>query len=361
MSFRNKRRGLHAMLTVCAVIVGVLAGTTQTASAFVACPAARTAYRNTRVLTWESIWGTRRETAKGVTLCRGWAGEGVSRHTAGFLQIVDLADGAKVRVQAQADPETEPGYFATHTGYRKRTAQSWYLWIRSLRRTNETAQWLEPGNERLISVTNATFFKNTINGRDTELPFPLLSGAGQETLGVSFAEAYPAFPLEEWQTEEPLRNSDYDAPKSALLLSDNLYEAGRTAEIQKARVRGFRSRYEIEDMAAWDEEPVEVWFTMDAAVSFRPEYDVGGERQSKRRTYVGVWGSKLYVWVTEDSFTNAQANAAMQEIQPAMDVIGMDGGGSSQFYSPYGVMLSVAGPFLEQRDVPTVLAIYRAR
>jgi hypothetical protein len=353
MSFR-KRRGLHATLTACAVIVGVLAGTTQSASAFVRCPAALVANRSAHVTIWNTLWGTRRETAKGVTLCQG---EGGGFNTRGYLEIADLGDGAKIRLQSDLNPESlEPNTYQTHTSYAKRTAEDWYSWIRGLAHTEQNAERLEPENSRLFSTTNATFFTEAEELSTTYLPFMFGSGAGLETLGLSFQRAHPFYPNEEWHAEAPRPDADYEAPKKALLLGDELWEAGSTAEIQQVRIQSFPSRYEIEDMGwEWWEES---FFTEDYAVSFTPEYRVGG-RESTLRTYVGLYGRVVYIWITDDEYTNAEASATMQEIKPGMRVIQMDGGGSAQFYSAYGSMRSQIPIF--PRKVPNVLAIYRAR
>jgi hypothetical protein len=323
----------------------------------VECPALRTAYRNTGVITWAPLWGTRRETAKGVTLCKGVA-EGFE-HTAGYLEIVDLGDGAKIRLQAQDDITRPHGTREPTTPYIKRTSQGWYEWIRGLRSTPENLTWLTPEKELLFSVTNATFFKDTRNeNNETALPFPFMFDFSHDTYGMALKEAYPAFPRSGWGFETPLPNYDYDAPKSVLQLDSEM----RPEVAQRVRIRGFRERYEVAEVNAWySSHPEDPFSIKDAAVLFRPEFDLGGEGEAKRRTYVGVWGQIVYVWVTADAFTNAQANAAMLEINPGMDVIQMDGGGSSQFYSEYGLMPSFAGPLSPSREVPTVLSIYRAR
>jgi hypothetical protein len=345
------------MLTVCAVIVGVLAGTTQTASAFVACPAAGVGGRSAGIARWITLWGTERRVAKGVTLCRAEAGTAFI--TNGYLEIVDLADGAKVRLQSKMTTESYSSFYEPQVLFDKRTARGWYEWIRGLRRTNETATWLEPERSRLFSTTNATFFREGTPSTTTRLPFPYINYSIEETLGMSFARAHPTFPTEGWETEPERSEVDYERPKKTLLLSANFYEEGIFPEIQRVAIQPFRSRYEIEDMANWEEE-IEEFFVADAAVSLPPEYDLGGERASNQRTYIGVYGRVVYVWVTESKYTNAQANATMQEIRPGMRAIQMDGGGSTQFYTNgYGERRS-EDPIID-RPVPTVLAIYRSK
>jgi hypothetical protein len=174
---------------------------------------------------------------------------------------------------------------------------------------------------------------------------------------MAFQEAHPYYPISGWERRAVLENFDYDAPKSVLQLNSEM----RPEHAQGVRIRGFRARYEREDVDTWYRfHPEDPFSIEDAAVSFPGEFDnSGGERQSKRRTYVGVWGQIVYIWTSDDTFTNEEANATMLEINPGMDVIQMDGGGSTQFYSEYGHMLSIASITLEQRDVPTVLSVYR--
>jgi hypothetical protein len=341
------------MLAACAVIIGVLAGATQPASAFVPCPTTRTANRSIGAETWNTYWGTSRETAKGVTLCQVQG----NFLNLGYLEIADLQDGAKIRLQAQDDRTVPHGTRDPITPYIKRTAQGWYEWIRGLRATPENLPWLTPGKERLFSVTNATFFKDSVNGHETALPFPFEFDFSHDTYGKAFLEAYPAYPRSEWRREAPRANYDYDAPKSVLQLNSEM----RPEFAQSVRIRGFRERYLPSDVDYWYSAPhaEDSFIPRDSAVSFRPEFDLGGEGSAHRRTYVGVWGLHVYIFVTNESYSNAQVNSAMQEIQPGMDVIQMDGGGSTQFYSAYGELRSIAGPFAETRDVPTVLAIYR--
>jgi len=95
--------------------------------------------------------------------------------------------------------------------------------------------------------------------------------------------------------------------------------------------------------------------TVDAAVSFTPEYTVG---ELRRRNYVGLYGDTLYIFTSKDNYTNAQAISIMREIQAGINLIQMDGGASTQFYSAYGEMRS--NELGSAREVPTVLAVYRA-
>jgi hypothetical protein len=350
LSLRGKRRGLHVRLTTLVVgvctMVAMLALMAQAASAFVPCPSGETRAGN--ISEWETLWGTSRETAKGVTMCLGE--EGIWGTDKGYLQIVDLTDGAKIRLQS--DPTALSGRENPDTAYRKKTAPNWYSWIRE--RRGEIIS-----GERLFSTTNATFFKDAEN-ETTTLPLPFLNYLYRETLGVSWRRA------REYEREEGRRlDEDYEAPKKIFLLG-NLYEGLRA---QPARVASFPTHYPEpyapEGSVYWeaieraDPSLPRSNTTLDAAVGFTPEYIVGEEeRTPKRRNYLGVYGSIVYIFTSDAEYTNAEASAIMQEIQRGMEVIQLDGGGSAQLYSDYGRMDSSIPVF--DRSVPNVIAIYRA-
>jgi hypothetical protein len=342
LSFRIERRGIRATLTACAVAVGMLAGTSQVASAYVPCPSGGT--RSANVDSWDTLWPIEeRVDPKGVTLCEGVGG--ILNNTRGYLQIADLGDGAKIRLHADVDPESPEAWLGEpDVLYRKRTADDWYSWLVNLDPEIE-ANWsyVRPDNERLFSVTNASFFSDTDNDNQTMMSFPLVTWGGMSTLGQA---------QREYEKAEP-RRYDWEHAKKALLIGGEVYRG-----VQDVKVNSIRTRYEYEDlirelMHVGGEEYS--YDTLDAAVSFAPEVTVG---ESELRTYVGVYGDTVYIWVTDDEFTNAEASATMQEIQPGMEVIQMDGGGSSQFYSLYGEMDSNIP--IADREVPSVLAIYRA-
>jgi hypothetical protein len=173
------------------------------------------------------------------------------------------------------------------------------------------------------------------------------------------------------------RDPDWSASKRIFMLGW-LYEAGRT---QAARIGAFPTYYpepyEFEEESEEEEGGIisrlywesieradptcECNSTMDAAVGFSPEYEFG---ELNCRNYIGVYGHIVYVFTSDYEYTQAQMRSIMQEIQPGMEVIQMDGGGSASFYSAYGEMRSSipqVPPITENRKVPNVLAIYRAR
>jgi hypothetical protein len=346
MSFRFKRRGLHATLTACAVTVGVLAGTTQVASAYVPCPT--TASRVLVSLSWETRWPTEsRVNPKGVTLCRGKNVGG----TLVWLQMVDLGDGAKIRMHADRDPESPLPWWETgnpDTLYRKRLVDEWYSFIRSKEGVEEEPDYgyATPPPRRLFSVTNASFFTDADNEHQTTVPFPIHTLNGMDSFGVSWRRARVG------ETRSPpVFDADYEASKRIF------YLGGPWLIRQTARVDPFPTYYEEEDFEEYwhiGGDP-EVFDTEDYAVSFSQEVPVGVE---KRRNYVGVYGDTVYIMVSQAGLTNREASSFMQEIQPGMEVIQMDGGGSAQFYSRYGEMVSNDIPW--SREVPNVIAIYRS-
>jgi hypothetical protein len=353
MTFRCKQRGLHVRLTTLVVsacaMVALFAFMAQSASAFVPCPARVISAGG--INTWEVLWGTRRETAKGVTLCRGYTG---SAATAGYLQIVDATDGAKIRLQTTVDASGAPGEPAqTDTLFEKKTASEWYSFIRGLRRETRGAEqylWGAP-TERLFSTTNATFFKDSENIRNTRLPLPFIGYAEKSTLGVAYRIGH-----ERSGEREP----DWNAPKKVFVT-----RWPESTPHQDAQVSPFPTFF----LEPWEEEEEESYWeamqpwertepsegTFEAAVGFSPEYRVG---ERSRRNYIGTYGYITYIFTSYVEYTNAQMRSIMQEIQPGMEVVQMDGGGSAQFYSAYGELTSSV-PFIARR-VPNVLAIYRA-
>jgi hypothetical protein len=362
MSLRFRRRGLRATLTACAVTVGVLAGTSQLASAFVPCPT--TGSRIMVPSIWETKWPNEaRVNPKGVTLCRISNG-GI---TLGYLQMVDLGDGARIRLHADVDPESpEPDILETNTRYRKRVAREWYTWLRSLPGSEWVEEgfhytYIEPEPTRLFSITNATFFTET-RTTTTTLPFPIETMGELSTFGFSWRRAHRepfAYPGFEPGSVTP--DEDYEAPKKMLQIGEIINWETEEERNQAARVAAYPTHYEWDfelrylEMVEYPGGNTEEPELADLAVSFPPEFRVG---ESNRRNYVGVYGDTVYIFITQALITNENARAMMQEIQPGMEVIQMDGGGSNQFYSRYGEIVSNELP--SQRRVPTVLAVYRA-
>lgn len=161
MSFCCTRRWLHATLTACAVIVGVLAGTAQFASASnVPCPSGGN--RAGSISEWETTWPPSRTDGMGVTMCLGE--EGIWGTDKGWLQIVDLGARAKIRLISESESAgPTPEFLEPDVLYRKRTAPDWYSWIRTLEPEEEPEGWAyaNPDPELLFSTTNASFMITT--------------------------------------------------------------------------------------------------------------------------------------------------------------------------------------------------------
>jgi hypothetical protein len=339
MTFRCKQRGLYVRLTALVVgactMVALLAFMAQSASAFVPCPSR--VISSGGINTFEVLWGTRRETAKGVTLCRGYTG---SAATAGYLQIVDATDGARIRLQTEEDASGAPAELGqTETLFTKRTASEWYSFIRGLRREARTEAYLfEAPTERLFSTTNATFFKDNVNIRNTRLPLPFIGWQGKDTLGVSYREG----------------GGDWNAPKK-IFVTEWPEETPQNAQVSPFPTF-YSEPWEEVETPYWESiEPMGLEHpTFEAAVGFSPEYRIG---ERSRRNYIGTYGYITYIFTSYVEYTNEQMRSIMQEIQPGMEVVQMDGGGSAQFYSAYGELTSSV-PFIARR-VPNVLAIYR--
>jgi hypothetical protein len=326
------------------VSVGVLAGTPQLASAYVPCPSGESeAFPS---LTWTTTWPTRGEEARGVTLCDG----GNIGGTIAWLQIVDLGDGAKIRIHADRDPESPLPWWETgnpDTLYRKRWVDAWYSFIRSKTPFEEAEDGFAiPSPTRLFSVTNASFFDDTDNEHQTTVGFPVHTYSGMDSLGGSWRRG------REGETEEPpVGDYDYEQPKRIFYLGEPWLI------VQSARVDPFPTYYEVEDFLEYEHiggDP-EVEDTEEWAVSFSEEVRVG---EYRRRTLVGTYEDKVYILVTRSQVLNSEANELMHEIQPGMEVIQMDGGASASFYSRYGEVISNEQP--TSREVPVVIGVYRS-
>lgn len=125
MSIRREIRGGRASLTAVVAtilsVVATLAVTAQSASAYVPCPRPISAGG---ILNWNYLWPTAGADAKGVTLCQGFG----SVFSKGYLQIVDLSDGAKIRLVSSIEDPPDP-FWGDHE-YFKKTAADWYSHIR---------------------------------------------------------------------------------------------------------------------------------------------------------------------------------------------------------------------------------------
>jgi len=342
MSIRRTGPGHRATRTAWVVATGtavaaVLAVTAPSASAYVACPTWPSPAGS--IEDWATKWPAPGANPKGVTLCQAQ----VEGHGMGYLTILDLRDGAKLRLVSQVDPGSPiPRADRPYTEYKKRTASSWYSYIRS------GGSYISPDPSRLFSTTNASFFNTTANGVATTLPFPHRFNQGHETWGSAM--------VEDWGASCPNPEAfDYCATKKLLRIgtpSETPQKLGVTpmfrvydsVQAQLVLQDGHRSIGESWPGAA------------DATVAFDPLTSVGS---ASRRNYIGKYGNVVYLFTSTESYTNAQAAQIMQDIQPGMSVMQLDGGGSAQMHSAYGTIDSVIPdiPF-GNREVADVLAVY---
>lgn len=339
MSIRRRGRGCRATLalrlaTVCAAAVTLVPVAAESASAYVPCPGP---ISSAEILNWQYRWPTPGADPKGVTLCEGFG----SVLRKGYLQIVDLNDGAKLRLVSQLDPSSPtPSKYEPYTKYQKRTVDEWYSHIKN---GNSIQQ---PATTRLFSTTNASFFKDSDNGNPTALTFPHRFDLLHETWGAAMWERWGV------PTTCPDPNAfDYCAAKRLLRIgspgdqpqkvgvepSFTLYDAPMAEML-------LRDGYQQPWQGSWD-----------ATMGFGPQVQVGDEA---RRNYIGTYNNVVYIWTSDKEYTNAQAYDLMQQIQPGMSVMQLDGGGSAQMHSEYGWMDSNI-PVLD-RKVPDVLAVYQA-
>jgi len=348
MTYRRKRRELHATLTTlvasACTIVALLA--IMAASAFasnVPCPSGGN--RAGSISEWETTWPPPRTDGAGVTMCLGE--EGIWGTDKGWLQIVDLRAGAKIRLIADREPTgPESSAYEPDTVFRKRTAEDWYTWIRSLNPSlGENWAYTQPRAGKLFSTTNGSFFKDTDNANDTTMPFPRWTWGVADTFGQAqrlSGEEEGAF--------------DWEQPKKYLAVGyHNEFEEPET---QAVRVGSFPTRYEWEDLETYIQhvggDPYN-FDTIDATVSFAPTVRIGS---SRRRTYLGTYGSVVYLFTSDAEYSNEAALAIMQEIRPGMEVIQLDGGPSAQMYSEWGEMDSEVN--IHDQEVADVVAIYTA-
>lgn len=351
MSIRREGRGRRATLTARVATLGTMAAallgvTAQSASAYEPCPGPISAGG---ILNWNTLWPTPGADPKGVTLCHGFG----SVFSKGYLQIVDLSDGAKLRmVSAIEDP---PDRYWGHQRYFKQTADEWYADIRAGGLVSS------PASSRLFSTTNASYFNDSsITTHWTSLPLPHRFNQVQETWGSAMYDQWKSG--SGWRcngdgTGTGTTSPDVCATKRALFLGDpsagwqdiGMYylSAYSTFDLPFFLDAGQARTVLSNDDRSWD-----------GTVGFSPTYEVGATGASNRRNYLGMASGKVYIFTSDTDYTTAEANAIMQEIVPGMTTIQLDGGGSAQFHSAYGSMDSSIPSF--DREVPDVLAVYRA-
>lgn len=283
------------------------------------------------IQTWSVLYDDR-----GVTLCGGATPTEPDLQLA-YVQIVDLAAGAKLRLISDA-VSGQPDFPTPGRLFNKRETYQWYDWIQSNVNT--------PAPGRLFSTTNASFFTNT-SGSTTPLSLPELSGGFPNlTLGWAYGD-----------------NGDpaWDALKAALVIGNP------NSTPQDVNIRGFPTNYNDFDVATvfnisgTDQSPIicdgtDCW---DGTVAFDPLYQLVDP--VARRTMVGVSPgdpvTKVYILTTTNiSVTLDQAQDIIKSFGSQLE-IQVDGGGSTQMWSPLG---GVGGTPPIGRALPDVFAVYLA-
>jgi hypothetical protein len=273
--------------------------------------------------------------AGGVTLCNGSTTlSGVQA----WLQIVDLAAGAKVRLLTDWQHASCGNQACNYDKFPVKTVDNWASWI-----GQQTGQ---PSG--LFSVSNAGFFTDT-SGSPSPLSVPyrqVESGSGGGL--TDFVDQGLALTIH----TDPGWNSD----KRGITFGDTL-----TAPKQQVQTFDFPKNYTGSDI--FQHAPCSDC-QFDSGVGFTPDY-AGVAGSSKRRTYVGTSGdvtgtNKVYILDTVNEYTVGQAQTMLKSFGSQQEVQ-FDGGGSTQLFAD--------GKFLEQascevvcfgRAVPQVLAVYGA-
>lgn len=274
------------------------------------------------IANWTTIYDDR-----GVTACKG---TGIIGNSEAYLQIVDLAAGAKLRrVGECASPCTggDPPY-NTSLQYNKRKAPDWFDWVKN------NVNW--PPSSRLFSVSNASFLIDT-SSSTTALSLPAYHNIVNEpTYGSGLFTAGWAFAHHE--------DAAWDALKRALLIGN------AKASTQTVSIQEFPTHYTDTDLSL-------ILSDMygDALVGFQPLYGVVDPQSW--RSFIGVKGSEVYILNTEIEVELQQANDIIRSFG-ALTTMQLDGGRSTQVHidPPGGNRMG----FDHNREVPDVLAVYLA-
>jgi Phosphodiester glycosidase len=307
-SARRSRAAIARVLAITALALVPAAAAAEPAFAVQGCPTTGVV----DITGWQTVSSTR-----GVTVCRGFA-TGPSNWTA-LVQIVGLADGAKLRLVSQYTPgQVHP--LPTEWKFQKRTAEGWYNWIRA-------GNVQTPGTGRLLSTTNASFFADT-SSSSSPLSLPEMTEASIRSWGWAFNH-----------------NGDaaWNALKRKLVIGTPNYTP------QSVRVSSFPTHYFATDI------PEGFSGGYDATVGFEPLFGSGSD--CSRRTFLGVSGTTAYLLTTRNCYTLSQAQSIVQRFSAGATTIQLDGGGSTQTYSNN---INARFGSIVGRTVPDVLAVYTA-
>ncbi|PZF84847.1 hypothetical protein [Jiangella anatolica] len=307
------------------LITAVSFGAAQPASALQSCPAP------TQPPVAGIEYWIQQYSGNGVTVCWGMDNAGGIAQLAAVMQIVDLADGAQVRLRSDyvCPPGGCPGVFAPDTQFEKHTAEEWHdLWGGG-----------SGGPGTLFSTTNAGFFKDDRNPT-TALTFPQLTTGSVTSYGYAF-----------------YGGPDFTNAKASLTL-------GPPGLGQAVKMRNFGPEYAILNVNQhWGCNTSGHGCTAgyDGTVGFHPAVNLTGNPDDvARRTMVGVNASvnvnasRVYILTTVRSYKLADARQMLKYFGSQSEVQ-LDGGGSTSSISEYHQIDSTIF-----RPVPQVLMVYSA-
>jgi Phosphodiester glycosidase len=305
-----------AAVAACALatIGAVTTGSNDPASALQACPAA-----TGPVQSWVSIFASR-----GVRMCRGI---GVGGNTVGYLQIVSMGDGAKVRVQSSVAAGQAPP--APDTLFTKRDVGQWDAWI--------TANDPTINPSRLFSETNASYFINTSSPTTTQLSLP--ERRSWATTSNGWALTHHSDPA-------------WNVPKKVFIIDTP------NVTPQFVNIQDFPTHYTAADVSS----AFNTW--QDGLVAFRTDT---GANVSDTRTFLAIspppsgpgfpLQSVYILTVSGMNLTQAQAVLNSAGVFGVDFSIQLDGGGSTGMHSDVA-NFGPGGP--GGRKVPDVVAVYLA-
>jgi hypothetical protein len=286
----------------------------------------------------------------GITLCLGVTpGIGIQD---GYMQIVDLTAGAKVRLI------TDPCHLGEgcNAKYHVRTADEWASWIQSNPNINPDggAAHIHPDPSRLYSVSNAAFFNQSSNPTTLSLPFVQHTRADT---GFDFAQVNDGGALN--NTGDPA----WDSNKRAITFGDQLITP------QEVQMLAFPTHYTHDDVVSPPFVPADgqnedcgfnngLGCEWDATVGFTPDSMSAGSGDAPR-TYVGISGDET--GINTVYILNTKLNVSVSDAQNILESFGsqlelqFDGGESTQLWGNGGANL-IDSPI--GRGVPMVLAVY---
>lgn len=300
------------VLATCALAIALVTVSAGSASAFQPCPT--TNLSSPSITSWETEWPPNPTVVPhGVTQCRAMFGSG---NPMAVVQILDMEDGPTVSIyNNHASPQATPASPADWL-FTKRTVKQWH---------DANFGPDNPGPGDLFSITNASFFTDTTSS-STKLSLPEFGGP-------------PGGALASWGAAIHGTDPAWDATKRKLVFG------AWFDDVQLAAIGSFPTHYTGTDA----EQELNPFFQ--GLVAFDPLYVAPGGDTTARRTMLGIGTSKVYIVTTIQEMPLTQAQNILQHLGSTSE-IQLDGGGSTQMYSPFGFVNS-----LVNRPVPSVLAV----